>query len=470
MSCPEPSPRHNTGETTTVKSPSPPNPALARLRLWAMRTALAPLVRRSLAALSLAAVAAAAPAATLTIACGSSGSELEFCKRHADAWARQHGHSVRTFSPPNNGTEALALYRQLFAAKSADIDVLLIDVVWPGIIKDHLLDLKPYSQGVEREHFPALIANNTVAGRLLGIPWYTDTGLLYYRTDLLQKYGLKPPDTWADLTAAAARVQAGERAAGHADFFGFVFQAKAYEGLSCNALEWIASHGGGSLIDAAGNITVNNPAAARALNLAASWVGTISPVGVLNYGEEDARGVFQNGRALFMRNWPYAWAPAQAADSLIKGKVGVVALPSGVADGGGAVAGVGPVSHAGTLGGWQLAVSRYSREPAAAASLVLHMTSAAVQKDRAVNGAFNPSRPALYLDPEIIAANPFMASLAGILGTAVARPSGLAGIKYPAVSLAFWDATHDVLSKKTTGEAAVRKLEGKLKLVRREQW
>ena len=275
-----------------------------------------------------------------------------------------------------------------------------------------------------------------------------------------------PPDTWADLTAAAARVQAGERAAGHADFFGYAFQAKAYEGPSCNALEWIASHGGGSLIDAAGNITINNPAAARALDLAASWVGTISPVGVLNYGEEDARGVFQNGRALFMRNWPYAWAPAQAADSLIKGKVGVVALPKGAGDGADAAA----VNHAGTLGGWQLAVSRYSREPAAAASLVLHMTSAAVQKDRAVRGAFNPSRPALYLDPEVVAANPFMASLAGILGTAVARPSGLAGIKYPAVSLAFWDATHDVLRKKTTGEAAVRKPEGKLKLVRREQW
>lgn len=420
------------------------------------------LALRWLATLALAAAAAAAPAATLTIACGSSGSDLAFCKRHADTWARQHGHSVRTFSPPNNGTEALALYRQLFAAKSADIDVLLIDVVWPGIIKDHLLDLKPYSQGAERDHFPALIANNTVAGRLLGMPWYADTGLLYYRADLLQKYGLKPPDTWADLTAAAARVQAGERAAGRADFYGYVFQAKAYEGLSCNALEWVASHGGGSLIDAAGNITINNPAAARALDLAASWVGTISPVGVLNYGEEDARGVFQNGRALFMRNWPYAWAPAQAADSLVKGKVGVVALPRGVGD--------GPVSHAGTLGGWQLAVSRYSRDPAAAASLVMHMTSAAVQKDRAIHGAFNPSRPALYLDPEIIAANPFMASLAGMLGTAVARPSGLAGIKYPAVSLAFWDATHDVLTKKTTGEAAVRKLEGKLKLVRREQW
>ena len=126
--------------------------------------------------------------------------------------------------------------------------------------------------------------------------------------------------------------------------------------------------------------------------------------------------------------------------------------------------------HAGTLGGWQLAVSRYSRNPEAAASLVLHMTSAAVQKDRAIRGAFNPTRPALYQDPEVIAANEFMAGLIEMLSTAVARPSGLAGVKYPAVSLAFWDAAHEVLTKKTTGEAAVRKLEGKLKLIRRDQW
>jgi len=239
--------------------------------------------------------------------------------------------------------------------------------------------------------------------------------------------------------------------------------------LSCNAIEWVASFGGGTLVDADGRITINNAAAARALDTAASWIGTIAPVGVLNYGEEDARGVFQNGQALFMRSWPYAWAAAQSADSAIRGKVGVAPLPRGTVGRAGKD-GPGEPRHAGTLGGWQLAVSRYSHHPEAAASLVIHMTSAAVQKDRAIHGSFNPSRPALYKDPEVIAANQFMASLFTMLDSAVARPSGLAGVKYPALSLAFWDATHDVLSKKTTGEAAVRKLEGKLKLIRREQW
>ena len=299
----------------------------------------------------------AVSAATLTIGCGSSGSGLEFCKRHADNWAKQHGHTIRTFSPPNNGTETLALYRQRFAAKSADIDVLMVDIIWPGIIKDHLLDVKPYSGGAENQHFPALIANNTVAGRLLGLPWYTETGLLFYRSDLLKKNGLKAPDTWNDLASAAATVQAGEHAAGKPDFHGYIFQAKAYEGLSCNALAWIAGAGGGMLVDAQGNITINNAAAAKALGWAAGWIGSISPVGVLNYAEEDGRSVFQNGGALFLRSWPYGWATAQSADSLIKGKVGVMALPRGVAD---ASTSHASTSHTGTLGGWQLAVSKYS--------------------------------------------------------------------------------------------------------------
>ncbi|OYU88771.1 MAG: ABC transporter substrate-binding protein, partial [Burkholderiales bacterium PBB5] len=347
------------------------------------------------------------------------------------------------------------------AAKSSDIDIIRVDIVWPGILKDHLLDLKPYSQGQEAEHFPAIVANNTVNGRLLGMPWFTDTGLLYYRTDLLQKYKRPPPTTWDELAATAAIVQAGERAAGQKDFQGFVFQAKSSESLTCNAIEWIASYGGGRLVDEQGNITVNNPQAARALATAAKWVGSISSVGVLNYAEEDARGVFQNGQALFMRNWPYAWALSESPDSLVRGKVGVSPLPRG--EGAGA-------NHAGTLGGWQMSVSRYSKSPEVAASLVMYMTSAAVQKDRAIRFSFNPTRPALYQDAQVIAANAFMASLLPTFQASVARPSGQAGLKYPAVSLALTNAAHDVLARKTTPEAALRKLEGQLKLVRRERW
>jgi trehalose/maltose transport system substrate-binding protein len=423
-----------------------------------------PLIHRFVTGLALLLAGAFAPAlqaATVTIACGASAPEIEHCMKHAEAWAKKTGHTVRNFTQPANATAALAVYRQLFAARSGDIDIIRVDIIWPGILKDHLIDLKPYSSGQEAEHFPAIVANNTVDGKLLGMPWYTDTGLLFYRTDLLQKYRRPPPTTWDEMATTAAIVQAGERATGAKDFQGFVFQAKSSESLTCNAIEWIASFGGGRLVDDQGAITINNPQAARALATAARWVGTISSVGVLNYAEEDARGVFQNGQALFMRNWPYAWSLAQSPDSLVRGKVGVSALPRG--DGPGA-------RHAGTLGGWQLSVTRYSKNPAVAADLVLHMASAAVQKDRAIRGSFNPTRPALYKDPEVIAANAFMANLLGTFEESVARPSGVAGLKYPSVSLALTNTTHDVLARKTTPEAAVRKLEGQLKLVRRERW
>lgn len=398
----------------------------------------------------------AAQAVEITITCGPSGSDVEFCLKHAQAWAAKTGNTIKNFSPPNSPTEKLALYRQLFAAKSSDIDVVQIDTVWPGLLKDHLADLKPYSQGVEAQHFPAIIANNTVNGKLLGMPWYTDAGLLYYRTDLLKKYGLRVPQTWEELTQTALKVQTGERAKGDTDFHGFVFQAKAYEGLTCNAIEWVGGQGGGTVVNADGEITIRNAQAAKALNLAASWIGSISPAGVLNYEEEEARGVFQNANALFMRNWPYAWSLMQKNDSLVKGKVGVAKLPGN--------------PSAAALGGWQLGVSKYAKHPAIAADLVMYMTSAAVQKTRAIHGSYNPTLPALYKDKDVLEANEFMGALAEVFANSVARPTTATGLKYPQVSQSFWNAAHEVMSKRATGEEAVTKLESRLKQIRRKHW
>jgi trehalose/maltose transport system substrate-binding protein len=398
----------------------------------------------------------AAQAVEITITCGPSGSDVEFCLKHAQAWAARTGHTIKNFSPPSSPTEKLALYRQLFAARSGDIDVVQVDTAWPGVLKDHLLDLKPLSQGQENQHFPAIVANNTVDGRLLAMPWYTDAGLLYFRKDLLAKYKLPVPTTWEELTVAAQKVQAGERAKGDNDFHGYVFQGKAYEGLTCNALEWVSGSGGGTVVDAQGQVTIHNAQAAQALNRAASWIGTIAPVGVLNYEEEEARGVFQNANALFMRNWPYAWALLQKDDSLVKGKVGIAKLPGN--------------PSAATLGGWHLGVSKYSKNAAIAADLVLYMTSAQVQKARAIGGSFNPTRPALYRDQDIIAANDFMSSLSEVFANSVARPTTATGLKYPQVSQSFYNAAHEVMSKRATGEEAVKKLESRLKQIRRKHW
>lgn len=406
-----------------------------------------------------ASTALSAQAATLTISCGSTAANIASCTKFAGEWAEKTGNSVKLYQAPASSSEALSLLRQQFAAKSSDIDVVSVDLVWIGTIKDHLIDLKPYSKGTETKHFPAIVANNTVDGKLLAMPWYAPIGVLYFRKDLLAKYGIPTPKTWSDLANAGKTVQDGERNSGNKDFLGYVFEAKAQEGLTCVALEWVYSYGGGQIVDSAGNITINNTKAAKAIDTAASWIGSISPIGVLNYSQEDARGVFQKGEALFMRNWPYAWALTQSADSPVKGKVGVMPLPAGPNG-----------KSAATLGGWQLAVSKYSKNPDLAADLALYLASEKVQKYRAIETAHNPTIPELYKDKDILAANPFMGELFEMYSGAVVRPATAAGGKYPQVSNAFWDSVHDVLSKKSNGTEAVAKLEGKLKQIKRDKW
>jgi trehalose/maltose transport system substrate-binding protein len=346
----------------------------------------------------------------------------------------------------------------MLAAGASEVDVFSIDVVWPGILGTFFLDLKPYTSGGEKEHFEAMVANNVIDSKIVALPWYTDAGLLYYRKDLLEKYQEKPPTTWAEMAATAKKIQDGERKAGNKDLWGYVFQGKAYEGLTCNALEWVASFGGGTIVGSDGKVTINNPEAAAALDAAASWIGTITPPGVLNYEEEESRGVFQSGKAVFMRNWPYAYQLAQAPDSPIKDKVAMITLPKGT----GANA-----RSAATLGGWNLAVSKFSKYPKEAAELVIYLTGAEEQKRRAVTAGYQPTVRALYEDKDVLAANPSFAMLLGTFSSAVPRPSTATKGNYNQVSSAFWNAAQNVLNKQSTGKAAVAELAEKLEQLSR---
>lgn len=406
------------------------------------------------------AVATPASAATVSISCGAVGLELELCRTGAEAWAAETGNEVEIVSTPNSSTERLALYQQLLSAGSDDIDVFQIDVIWPGILGTHFIDLAPYTDGAEAEHFTAIVENNTIDGELKAMPWFTDAGVLYYRTDLLEKYDRAIPTTWEEMAETAEMIQNAEREAGNDRMFGYVFQGRAYEGLTCNALEWIDAWGGGEIVDADGNITINNENAVAALDTIAGMMDTIVPQGVLNYAEEEARGVFQSGNAVFMRNWPYAWSLGNSDDSPIKGNIGVSALPKG-GDAG---------QNTGVLGGWQLAVSKYSQEPEAAASLVKYLTSFDEQKRRAIEGSYNPTIGALYEDEEVLAASPFFGELYDTFVNAVARPSRVTGAKYNRVSNAFWNATHSVLSGKEDAASALSGLERQLATVKRRGW
>lgn len=400
---------------------------------------------------------AAAQAASIKVSCGAVGQELELCKSAAADWAKKTGNEVQVVATPNDASERLALYQQVLSSRSDKIDVFMVDVVWPGMLATHLLDLKPYSKGVEKEHFQGFVSNMLVNNQLVAMPWFIDAGLLYYRKDLLSKHGAKVPTTWEELSATAKKIQDAERAAGNDKLWGYVWQGRAYEGLTCDALEWVASYGGGTIVDPSGKVTINNPNAIKAVSTAASWVGTISPSAVLNYAEEEARGVFQAGNAVFMRNWPYAWSLSQADGSAVKGKVGIAVLPKGGASG----------RHAATLGGQVLAVSKYSKNAAAAADLVLYMTSAQVQKERAIKGSFNPTIASLYKDQDIQKANPFMVELLDTFTSAVGRPATVTGAKYNQVSNQFWNAVHEVLSGKAKAADSLARLENSLQRIGR---
>jgi trehalose/maltose transport system substrate-binding protein len=365
----------------------------------------------------------------------------------AEEWAQKTGNKVEYISRPNDASATLQLFQQYWAAKSGDVDVFMVDVIWQGIAAPHAVDLKKYYKEDEiKAFFPRIIQNNTVGGKLVSIPWFTDAGLLYYRTDLLQKYGYKePPKTWEELTEMGKKIQEGERKGGNADFQGFVFEGKASESVTCNAIEWVYSYGGGDIIEPDKKVTINNPKAIKALETAKSWVGTISPLGVTTYGEEEARNLWQAGNAAFMRNWPYAYALGQDPKSPIAGKFDISVLPKGGEDG----------KNAACLGGWQLMVSAYSKVPDAAADLVKYLTNQEEQKKHSIALSQLPTLPALYSDPDVLAKAPFFKNILPVLENAVARPSTVTGADYNQLSTVFFQSVNKVLSGGQSAKDAV---------------
>jgi trehalose/maltose transport system substrate-binding protein len=369
----------------------------------------------------------------------------------ADEWAQKTGNKVEYFFRPSDSSAALQVYQQYWAAKSSDVDVYQIDVIWQGIAAPHAVNLKKYYKEDEiKAYFPRIIENNTVGGKLVSIPLYTDAGILFYRTDILEKYGYKePPKTWEELATMAKKIQEGERAAGKPDFQGFVFEGKASESVTCNAIEWIYSYGGGSVIERDKKVTINNPNAIKALDTAHSWIGTISPVGVSTYAEEEARNIWQAGNAAFMRNWPYAYSLGADPKSAVAGKFDVTVLPKGGDNG----------KNAACLGGWQLMISAYSKVPDAAADLVRYLSSTEVQKKRAIDWSILPTRPALYSDPDVLAKYPFFKIMLDVFNNAVARPSTVTGADYNRLSTAFFQNVNKVLTGAESGKDAVAQVE-----------
>jgi trehalose/maltose transport system substrate-binding protein len=367
-------------------------------------------------------------------------------------FTRETGIRVQLLPSPESAREKLALWQELLATGASGPDVYGIDVIWPGILNEHLIDLTPYFGNEISAHFPAIAVSYTVDNKLVAVPYRADIGLLFYRTDLLQQYGYRePPRTWEELETMSARMQAGERAKGRKEFWGFVWQGAAAEALTCNALEWQAAEGGGQIIERDKTISVNNPHAIRAWQRAARWVGSISPPSVVGYQEWDALNVWVGGDAAFMRGWPTAFVDSQAAGSAIRNRFDISLLPGGTA------------GRVGTLGGAGLAVSRSSSHRREALELVRYLSRSDVQAKRSRVLSEPPTLPALYDVPEVLEANPRFGLLSQAFRSGlVARPSAVTGKKYGDVTDAYIRVVHAVLTGKQKATEGAVALENEL--------
>lgn len=331
---------------------------------------------------------------------------------------------VRRQIGPHSSTAFHDLLTQKLKNRSAEVDVFLMDVIWPPEFASAgwalALDGR-FSRKERDKFFPAGIAANTYGGKLYGVPFNIDTGMLFFRRDLLDDHGWQPPKTWPDLVEQAKAIMAGEKKAGRY-FQGYSGQFKQYEGLVCDMLEFILS-GGGQIIDPhTGRCQLTEPAALEAVRFVREEImGQIAPRGSLMYQEPESLALFVQDRALFLRSWPYAWAVSNdPRKSKIAGKVGIAPLPHFP----------GGQSRA-TLGGWQVGVSAFSRQPDAAWAFAKFITSRPVQKMFAIRGGRAPTRMDLYRDPEVLAAQPHFAAMRKSFVGAAPRPRSPL---YPALS------------------------------------
>lgn len=317
---------------------------------------------------------------------------------------------VRSESLPWTSDEQHQFYVVNLEGRRAGIDVMMLDVIWaPEFARaGWLLDLTSRVGRDElAEHFPSTVAPATWGNRVWALPWNMSAGILYYRADLLAKHGLRPPATWDELVAQVERIRAAER---DRRLEGYLWQGKQYEGMVVNVVEALWAEGTEL---AAGDAPFPDPARAAAAlaRLRRLIERGISPTWVTAADEELTRRAFGDGRAIFLRNWPYALDLFETPNSPVRGRVGIAPLP-------GAVAGA---PGAGSTGGSHLGISRASAHPEEALALARFLSGARAQRAMLAAG-FYPTRMPLYAEPALVRQNPWLPQLHALLLAARPRP------------------------------------------------
>jgi multiple sugar transport system substrate-binding protein len=356
----------------------------------------------------------------VTLMLGGAPAELDYWEQVLAEFSEDTGIPVELMRQPTDTDQRRQSLLVPLKAGERDPDVFLMDIIWIGqfAASGWLEPLDPFIESDEFDLSPffgdIIDFADRFAGSTVAMPVYIDAGLLYYRTDLIAKYGYKgPPQTWMELVDMSLRVQKGERK-DNPGFWGFVWQGAQYEGLTCTFLEFAQSNGG-FLVDDRGDLALDMDENREALEFMRDLISryAISPPNTYTeMKEEEVRSTFQSGNALFERNWPYAWSLHQAGDSPVSGKVEIGVLPR--FEGG---------RHVAALGGWHIGISRSSDAKNAAWELVKFVVSRDVQLGFALSLGWNPARRDLYESEDIAEKAPHLVELKAVFENATARPN-----------------------------------------------
>ena len=330
-------------------------------------------------------------------------------------------------------------------AKSGEFDVMSVDVVWNSefAARGWLQELPP-------DKFPtagmltSAVDSATYFGKLYTYPQGSDGAMLYYRSDLLDKAGLKPPVTWDEMQAACDKILPDQK--GMSCYAG---QHQKYEGLTCNISEAV-NGAGGDIINDEGQPVVNSPESIAGLTwMVEGFQSGMIPADAITWKEEEGRQAFQDEKLLFHRNWPYVWNLASKDDgsSKVVGKFDVAPLPG--KDGPG-------VS---TLGGHNIGISAYSVNKGTAGDFVKFIASEEIQRTFLEKGSLAPILASLYQDPALIKQFPYLETLGDSIATANPRPKA---VRYGDVTLAIQDSTYAALQGQKDPTTAFNELQVKL--------
>jgi multiple sugar transport system substrate-binding protein len=357
---------------------------------------------------------------------------------------KQKGIHVTWNNGPSDSATMLTKYTTMFRARSGSTDITSIDIIYPAQFGasgwlNEITDSQ-WSASERDKYLQGPIKGCTYQGKLWAAPYRTDLGILYYRKDLLSS----PPATYDDLVSQAKGASPSKIK------YGYVWQGSQYEGLVCDFVEVVHGYNG-EIIDANNKVVVNSPEVVQALTQMVSWVGTISPSAVTTYTEDPSRLTWQNGDSAFMRNWPYAYSLGNdPKQSKIAGKFDIASLPHG---------GSGTAGHS-AIGGWNLGINAFSKNPDAAWEFIKYTLQPEAQKEGAIGASFTVTLQSIYDDSDVQSKEPLFTKLKPILQNALPRP---VSARYSDVTNVIQRHVYQALKKQVSPAQAISAMESELK-------